>query len=328
MQMPRPRRTQARILPVLLPLVALGLSACGDSVEPDDPLAGLDELAIYAAIADRLGVLDHTTEANSNLRQAVGWPTGSLDAGLFGSALVYDPQSGWMVAPDEPGVAPNAVRVTWYRFTGQSVSLPLSQQGRIDLTDQGSAATESRLRVHIVGGTASQLADYTLQIGHTESAAVRTEHLRAQGFVGDGARQLQLTYREDESLSVATGDQTSSHVVNLADAGFTYAASVQADSTAATGVATARFSGSVTVDGVTTRLELDMEEQPGAALSGTGSVTHAGVKIADVAVSGNQLDMVFTRPDGGSFTGAQRSRLGTLVVVLLMPVLSVQEYFS
>lgn len=328
--MPRPLRLPYRAFRILLPLLAFGLPACGDGVEPvgGDALACVKELDIHAAAVDRLGLLDHTREPNGNLRQAVGWPRVPFDAGLFGSKLVYDSQqAGWTAAQD-PAVAPDVIRVTWYQLSDQTVALPLSERGHIDLTDRGGNATGSRLRVSIIDGASVQLANYTLDLGHTESASTRSESLRANGFVGNGVRQLQITLDEHESVDLATDDRASSVNVDFAEDGFLYAASVTADSTAATGVSTVRFTGSTTLGGVITRLNLDVEERPTVPLAGTGFVTCAGARIAEVEVSGNQMDLAFTRPDGGAFTAAQQTRLGTLVAVLLTPVLSVQAYFS
>jgi hypothetical protein len=328
--MPRPRNPSVHGL-VLLPFVALLLSACGDSAGVvDDPLAGLDELAIYAAVAERVGpagLLSHTTEANGNLRQAVGWPYGPFEAGMFGTTLIYVPQAGWTAASDRPPVATDVARVVWYQLSSGSVALPLVERGHVDLTDRGDPAG-AHLRVRIVDGSARTLADYGLRVTRVESGTARTDEFVVDGPVGDGTRSMQVSLTDRESVASATGDRTSAQTLELTEAGFRYMAVLSADSAAATGASTARVTGVITLDGVTTRLELDVAEGSTGTVSGTGHVTHAGVRIADVEVAGAGLDMTFTRPGGGAFTAAQQSRLGTLVSVLLMPVLSVQTYFS
>lgn len=313
---------------LVLATAALALAACGDGAGlVEDPLAGLDELALYAATAERVGLLGHTTEANSNLRQAVGWPGGPFDPAIFGTTRVYDPQTGWGPADDRPAPAPDVARVVWYQFSGGSVALPLVERGHIDLTDLGDPVG-SRLRVRILDGAGAELGDYTMRVARSESGTAISDEFRAEGSLGDGTESVQLSLLEQESVSLASGDRTSSQTLELNDTGYRYSAVLTADSAAATGMETARVTGVITLDGVTTRVELDMAESPGVELSGTGHVTHAGVRIADVDVVGAALDMTFTRPDGGAFTAAQRSRLGTLVSVLLMPVLSVQTYFQ
>jgi hypothetical protein len=320
------RRRKLLTIPVLLPLLGAGLLACGDSTEPvSDPLAGIDELAIYAATVDRLALLSPTGEANRNLRQAVGWPPTSVPPGLFGRTLIYESGAGWTVAADRPAVPADVVRVIWYELNGPAVALPTSEVGYIDVTDRADPAS-TRVDVRVVRSTSTVLADYVMRVGATDAGGTRSRSFRVDGSVGDGARQLQIALREDESETVATGDRTSSYGLALTEAAFTYNAAVEADTTVATGVATARFVASVTVDGVRTGLELAVQTGSDAALSGTGFLTHAGARIANIEVSGTAR--TFTRPDGGSFSNAQQIRLGTLMEIMLMPVFSLQAYFS
>jgi hypothetical protein len=316
--MPISRRV---LVPVALAAIVL---ACGDPATPEDPLAGLDEMAIYSAIVDRMGLLSHTTEANNNLRQAVSWPDGPFDPGMFGQSFAYEPGAGWMATEDQ-AVASNMARVTWYRFNGGAVAIPVSARGYIDLTHQPDPAA-FRLRVQIVADPGTELADYTIRLVQGQSAATPTL-FRVDGVVGDGIRDLQVKVQEEHAVAAPTGNSTSLHNLELTEGAFRYVAVVTADSAAATGQTRAGVTAFVTLDGVTTRLELDVEGA-GAAISGAGFVSHAGVRIAEVAVTGGELDMTFTRPDGAAFTSAQRSRLGTLVTILLMPVWSVQTYFS
>jgi hypothetical protein len=324
--MPRRRTRQPRSPLMLVCLVTLGLGACDDGGPAVDPLAGLDELAIYAAAVDRLGLLSPSREPHDNLRQAVGWPTGPFDSALFGETLVYQPPAGWTVAQGRPPVGGDVIRVIWYPFNHGVVSDPGTERGHVDLARLEAAATE--VDVRIVDAASTTLADYRLGNTRSESVAVRVEVFQVAGFLGDGARQLQLALHERRVEWVATGNAETSYSLQLSEAGFSYAMSIEADSTAATGAQVVRLVGSVTLGGVTSRVELEMEEASGAPLAGAGFVTHGGVRIANVAVAGSDLQMTFVRPDGRGFTSAQQTRLGTLVHVLITPAWTVRDHFS
>jgi hypothetical protein len=82
---------------------------------------------------------------------------------------------------------------------------------------------------------------------------------------------------------------------------------------------------SVTVDGVTSEVELDLEEGSGLPPSGTGLVRHGGRVVAHLTAANGQL--TFTQPDGGALSDNQQRRLGTLVTVLLSPLPALEAYF-
>jgi hypothetical protein len=323
----RPTR-QPRSLLILLCLVTPGLAACGDDGGPVvDPLAGLDELAIYAATVDRLGLLTPSREPHDNLRQAAGWPGGPFGPDLFGETLVYQPPAGWTVAEDRQPVGGDVLRVIWYPFSNGVVTDPSTERGHVDLTRLDAAAGEVDIR--IINAASATLADYTLGNTRSESVAARVEAFHLAGVFGDGARQLQLALYERRTEGVATGDAETAYSLQFSEAGFSYSMSIAAYSAEASGAQSAMLVASVTLDGVTSRIELDMEESGGAPLTGAGFVLHGGVRIANVAVAGSDLQMTFIRPDGQGFTLAQQTRLGTLVDVLITPgARTVRDYFS
>jgi hypothetical protein len=321
------RRVGVRPSGYVLLLAFAGAGCGGDSIGPgENPLAGLDELAIYNATATRVTLLHPTTEPSGNLRQAVGWPTGPFDPTLLGHTMVYEPGTGWTAVVDDPPASADAIGVVWYQLTGQSVAQPLAVRGHVDLVDQGGSGLTS-VQVTITNAAGAELADYSLSTTGSETATTRTHRLDVDGFFGDGTRSVRVTFLDDNSQALATSDRQSRREAGITETGFSWGAVATADSVAATGVATVDYTGQVTVDGITTRLEMVLDQQASGVTTGTGAVFHRGTLLANIAVAGAQLEMTFTRPDGQAYTSAQQARLGTLVAVLLMPFSSLQAYF-
>jgi hypothetical protein len=322
-----PCRSTHAMVPTLA-LIALGtlaLGACGDGTSDPatDPLAGLDELALYAATADRLSLLQATEEPHQNLRQAVGWPRGSYE-GLFGTARVFETGVGW-VADEEALIGPDEIRVAWYRFTGDAMAMPPTVRGHASLL-RLTHPTLTAVRVNLVHESAGVVGDYALRVGTTATAQTSTDHLWASGLLGNGSRNLEFTLNQEEILGLASWDQMLT--LMLAEGAFAYNATVIADSTMATGATSVDFTATVTLDGVASRVDIELDVDAAGTMTGTGSITHAGTRIANLAAAGPDLQITFTRPDGGTFSAAQQLRLRTLIDTVLMPVASLQTYFS
>ncbi len=326
----RSRRAQAPLALAILAPLTTGIVACSDAIDPvhDDPLRDVQEMQIYQVMAERMAVLNHTREANDNLRQTVGWLPEPLNPQLYGHTFSYESATGWAWSQD-PEVADNAVRVTWYQLSGGTVALPPSVQGHIDLTDLGHPDM-AELRVRVSAGSMA-LADYDLRSGVAETATTSTRTLEVNGFVGDGERQVQLDVRETEEVSLATGDRAVRYSLSMQENGTPWEAVMSSDSSAATGAVAETFTGLIRLDGVTTRLELALQQEPSGPMTGSGQIMHDGSKIADVAVAEvlETTTLEFVRPDGSAFTRAQETRLQILVsALLILPLYHLPPYFT
>lgn len=324
------RRSVRSTFPSLFLLGALGLAACGDDATdpPDDLLAGLDEAAIHAVVHDRLGIFGPSVEASAVLRYALGSPLRALDgfpASWVGETVVYDENSDAFVVDDtRPAVPANVARITWVGMAGDFVAVPVDERGYVDVLP-GTHPTLTTLGLTAALAGDAVRADYQLTFGETESGSTRTDVFEAVGFVSDGSRQLEFHLVDERAEALATGDETAVYSLSLAGQGFTYAGAVEEIFTDASDQETVELVVSTTVDGVTTRLDLQLQGSSTAALQGTGGLRHAGQRIADIEMAGTQMS--FRTVDGRAFSGAQQQRLGSLVVILLNPMTAVEPYF-
>lgn len=320
-------------IPLWQPVLVAGLllAGCGsDALSPeDDPLRGIDELAIHEALIDNLAVLRHSAGASANVRLALDSqapPGAPLPAHLYGHTLRVDTLADGWVAEADQAVPVSTVRVLWYDTSNAAITIPLVLRGHVDLTDLGDPTFE-RVRLRAVrSGEADPAADYEMRFGTVLTAATRTSRFDASGQVrDDGARALQLDRGEEVVEQLATGDAAATFHIDVTGTGFRYRTSIEEGWTAASETTRAVLVTSVTIDGVTTGLELDLEERSGQPTSGTGLVRHAGRVVAHLVAGDSQL--TFTQTDGGRLSDNQQRRLGTLVSVLLSPLPALQAYF-
>lgn len=323
------RHLTLRALPALA--FALVLSACGDTVEPPtDALAGLDEIGIYTAMVERVTAFNHTAEANANLRLALGHaipPTAPIDSELFGHVLAYDADTEEWQAEPAPELPPDVLRITWHEIAGEFVAMPVSVRGHIDLTRRDDPLW-NRLDVQAVrsDGNARILADYTARFGTSTGDTGEVRYFQAVGLVSDGSRQVEfLTVREatDES---ATGATRAGYALELSDQGFYYTVSIAEDRAEAGAPREVNIDAAATVENVTTRLLLALEDPLDGPLVGSGTVQLGGQQIALVDVAGSQI--TFRRTDGTDFRSVEQQRLLDLFAILFIPVQVVEPYFS
>jgi hypothetical protein len=325
------------------PVAFLILSACGDTVEPaDDLLDGLDEMAIYMAMAERVTAFNHTAEANANLRLALGSaipPAQPIPAELFGRILAYDVDSDEWRSDPASALPDDVLRVTWHEISGPFVAVPVVVRGYIDLARRDEPDPDlTRLDVRAVrtDGTQRTLADYVARFGTMGDAQTRVTRFHATGNVSDGERPpLNFDTRRETLERTAGGgsggatapltEPGTRYQLQLANQGFAYATVLEETSPTGSGTSVV-FEARATVGGVETRVELALQEPPGAQLTGSGAVRHAGRKIADVQVTGTT--MTFHRPDGTAFRSIDQDRLGDLVSILFIPISVVEPYFS
>jgi hypothetical protein len=316
------------VLSLLVILSVVALPACDGTTEPAEDLP-FNELTIHAAVLERLVVFNHSIEANANVGQAFESRIRefeSIPAEFLGNTLVYSfDHLEWMVDEDAAARPANAVRVTWYPLTGSSITSQ-ETRGYVDLTRHTDPTLE---RVHVAvvrtGTSPANLTDYFLRYGTSEAGGVETRIFEAEGSVSDGTKQVGLDLEEITSEDSAAGTMSSSLEMMLSDAGFLYTASLQGTGTTAPLTESAAIVASTTIAGVTTRLELDVQGLSGQTSSGSGEIFHDGIKLANIAISNNQ--MTFTKAAGGSFTDNQQRRLESLVAALFNPLLVADQYF-
>jgi hypothetical protein len=314
----------------LLVLVGAALPACDSTTEPDDgALDQLNEMAIHAAILERLTPFNHSVEANVNLGLAFDAPVRALppfSPALFGETVEYSfDELAWQVAEGRPEVPDDVLRVIWYQVTDES-HIEQAERGYVDLTRLPDAEMD-RVRVQAVRTATPQAAvtDYVLRFGTTTAGNLQTHRFEVMGSVSDGTKQVGLDQVEIWAEDSTTGTVSSSLELTLSDTGFLYTASLQGTGTTAPLTESAAIVASTTIAGVTTRLDLDVQGTSGQTSSGSGEIFHDGVKLANVAISNNQ--MTFTRAAGGSFTSNQQRRLETLVAILFNPLTVADQYF-
>jgi hypothetical protein len=331
--MSRPRHTGVLdapfrfALPVLLLAVGVALPACDGTTEPEVELP-FNELAIHSALLERLVVFNHSIEANANLGLAFDSPVRDFEpipAELLGRTLAYNfDDLEWQVDEDADARPANSLRVRWYPLTGSSLLTP-DPRGYIDLTRQTDTNPDME-RVHVAvvrtAGSPGTLTDYSMRFGTTPAGTGETRTFEADGWVSDATRAVDFRLLEVTTLS-ANGTVTASQDLEISDAGITYTSVLAATRT--TTAETVHLVMTLVRDGATTRVVLDVQEPTGQTTSGTGEIWHDGVKVADVAIAGDQ--MTFTRPSGGSFRSAQSTRLGNLVGAMFNPVLMAEVYF-
>jgi hypothetical protein len=311
-------------------LVGGALAACDGTTEPgDNPLRDLDEMAIYAAIEQRLTVFTHSAEARTNLRLAFDAPLRRYDpfpAEWFGHTIAFGGPAGeWRIDPDRPAVPADVLRVVWHSIAA-GAPVATQENGYIDLILEPDAQMH-RVRVRVIrtSGADETLADYFMRFSSTTTAAGETGVFEANGSVSRASTTVQFTLRSEDFEAVGSDARQESYDVTLSEGGFTYTVNLDADQTA-TGIESASVIANATVGGVVTRLELDAQQAPGQERSGSGTIRHGGAHIANLTITDG--DMTFLRPDGGAFTSAQRERLGTLVYILFIPLEYLEAYFS
>jgi hypothetical protein len=313
------------VLSLLVILSVVALPACDGTTEPAEDLP-FNELTIHAAVLERLVVFNHSIEANANVGQAFESRIRefeSIPAEFLGNTLVYSfDHLEWMVDEDAAARPANAVRVTWYPLTGSSITSQ-ETRGYVDLTRHTDPTLE---RVHVAvvrtGTSPANLTDYFLRYGTSEAGGVETRIFEADGTVNDGSRTVDLSLEETTSES-QTGDVSATLNLSLSDAGIDYTAVM--DASLGETAEAVNLVMTVVLDGATTRVELDVQEVTDQTSTGTGEVRHNGVKVADITISGAQMN--FIRPSGGSFGTAQSTRLSNLVNALFNPLMMVDVYF-
>lgn len=341
----------ARTTVAVLTLTFLTVVACGDDGSgPTGPSLGdLDPIAVADA-ADALVVpLQPTLEPSVSLRSAFTYLTQQgltfdrepsalveraravtgLDAlgvarsvdfppEMLGQTFVYNPDTGdWETDPEGSGAPANGARITWYSTgVGGQIGVPLVERGYIDLTDEDEGIL-SQLGVRIVdttGATDLVLADFT-EGYWTEGDVQWSEHFEAAGSYANTQRTTTFDLESDATGNDDTGDQDFSFDIGLSGES-SYRMSLVGSDDGSTGDAEESYTITQILDGVSTRLELDLTVSSGGTQTGTGAIFHRSAALVDITVNGTSFQY---SPAGGGddFSGSQVGNIDILVQTML-----------
>ncbi len=344
------RRTKA-IIPLLLTLVA---AACGGD-GGTGPEPQLPDLAAVADAADALmAPVQITTVPTVSLDSAYAsltarglvfdrspsrlaaraWSLAGVEgtdiarvefpAEMLGQTYVLDTDQGdWVIDPDRNGAPADGVRIIWYSVdTGGNISLPLTEQGYVDLTDEDTDVL-SQLGVRMVstGGSGEQVLAQFTQGYWTQGDIDWSEHFEATGFYNDGLAVVDFDLASDASGSDATGDQTFSFVIELTGTSSSYAMNITGTQDGSTGVVDETFLVTMTQSAVPTVLDMSFTIPPAGDQTGGGSVSHNSARVANIDVSGSSFR--YTPPNGGTFSNSQKTLLDIFVQTMLLNGLAV-----
>ncbi len=332
-------RTHRRV--ALTGLFAFGLlAACSDSTGPEFTADNAEEVAaslegVSATVEAPDDALQSLALAGQALQLGVGFdvaaaiptdfelspaalrdigairPTTLLPANYLGVTLVYHEGEEWYIPSDRTGAPENGVRIIYYAMDPvlEKPVSPLQELGYIDLTDEGTAASE-RLGIAIVstsGDSDVTLADYYVDFAWEETQTSFTVNVAALGFVSDGTNQLDfdlnqslmateggdLSMTMDHTLSVAQEDVS----VNLtASAGFNLTTEEIAD-----------MEATFIIEHGANRVVLEATVSFGETETIEGTITFNGDLVANI--SGDAENPTITKPDGTELTEAEVAAL-------------------
>ena len=337
------RDLKLRFLP--LALVAFVATACDDSsTDPEDLLADLDASAITTAIEANAAPMEASLGASYLLSDfyfsVLGGGQGSFDRHaalervesapvrtlmrnvavevqevpeeLLGKTFVWDvDQQSWVVDEGRAGAPGNGVRVIWYATDDFGApTLPLTERGYIDITDQSTSAME-RLGVTVVrtaGGTIT-LSDFVYGYAGSDDDVVYSHEASIVGYFSDGTDRVDVDIALETAGNWTSGDESADWDMFFDGPEGSYHWVMTGDFDGATEQGDADLLITVVQDGDVTVLDLATDETLGDA--GTGTLTHKGVLIANINIANEE--MTFTKPGGGAFTGQQAVRLEQIV---------------
>ena len=247
--------------------------------------------------------------------------TFEIPAEIKGSTFVWNPVDGvWEADPEQTGAPANGVRVTWYEVdqVGEPV-MPLNPEGYIDLTEEELAGLDALgILIAATDGGTTTLADYAYAYGDTDTETAWSETFLVTGFFRDGEDQVDIDIDLAFEGSYQTGDESYDSNILFEGPDGVYDWRLHGALDGADGAYVDSLDTFITVDGVTTAVELELAglSDVEASAEGTGELSHDGVVIANILVDDD--DFSFTKPDGGSFTAAQEQELFNVVYALYL----------
>ena len=316
------RRFLSRAVLAALPLAALG---CDDGASPID-LGGLNAPAVTAAVDGLVAPLYASAEAIANLRGAeqvllaaglVPDPdaeeaTPQLPPEVVGSTYVYDPSSlSWVTDESRTDAPTDGIRLIWYRLdsTGRVVE-PLAEKGFIDVRPSASGEFDP-VTTRIVGTEDGSTVLVDFSQGHDGPGnVVATQTLVASGSYSDGAETSTFSLRWERSENGVSNDVTDSYDMTIEQAGTRYVVDVNGSIDGSTGRSDDRVAATITRDGVSTGVDMNSVAVGQALEDATGTVTHAGVAVAEIRLNGNSYE--FVAPNGDGIPAGQAGELNRL----------------
>lgn len=299
--------------------LVLLLGGCNDGTSPSD-LGGLDPLALVDALNRMAAPLQPSGHATANLQAAL--PTLAAEGVSLmptdfppeatGHTFVYQSETGdWAADSVLTGAPPAGVRVLWYALDGSGeIAQPPEPRGHIDLEPvEGGASDSLSLTVTRSDGGVT-LLDLVQGLASTGDPQA-TNTFRAEGFYSDGSRTVDLVVTSDASEDSGTGDEDYLLRIALEDPDMEYKLKVEGAVVGATGDTTDVVTVTAVRGGATTVMEVSFRvegDAGGETVSGT--LTHGGTLIANIAVVGNTYR--FSKPNGDSFPAGQAAELNSL----------------
>jgi hypothetical protein len=337
-------RWSAAILAALIP----GLTGCIDDDSSTGPVVpgGLDAEAVVVDMDALLRPLQEAAPAAANLEQAYAslaangmvfgttppdaalrgdGPTSTplaveIPGGLLGTTFTYvRADAEWQPDESRTDAPSDAVRVIWYELDGTGlIAVPLVEQGYIDLTDERDDPSLDRLGVLAVddlSGAEITVLDFD-QGYESTTGTLSTEYWDAAGYYGDGTTDVSFSVMSDETTDPGTADETSELEVTLQGPEAFYSLTNSGTVDGATGDTEDQLRATVTVEGVTTVVDVTLTGTLGSSVVDvTGTLTHGGTAVASISSEGGAVR--FTDPDGDQFSGSQATVLSLLYRTLL-----------
>lgn len=334
-----------RALPAVALFLSAGLSACKDSLSPDDVDAGAIQSALQdmttsfdnasfqsmaglaflfpvfpatsAAVAS-VELLDPTQgtplvallkqrQAASRVLASLNDPMALFPSNVLGKTFEWDTQTHAYIMGNQTGAPANGIRILLYTVSTVTGEPIVNQLlGFLELTDESTPQFDA-LGVRITLGTTT-VADYLITSDHQTNLDV----LDAQGFIGaaTGSDEVDFHFNATENLSSGLSTLTS----ELAGSnGGSVLVELEAQGTTA-GIAIRAGRGENHI-----QMEVAGTDDPADPISGT--VSYNGTVVANISGTGD--NPVFTAVSGRTLRPQEVAALGNIFGTALIVALSV-----
>ncbi len=247
---------------------------------------------------------------------------------LQGQTFVFDlAENGWSVDSTRTDAPADGVRIIWYRTDAAgNLIQPLVEEGYVDLTDEDTGGTLSRVGIRMVATTD---ADEVIVSELTESIEASdgdplSEVLRAAGFYGGASREIGFDMVSDATSDTVSGAEDLTLSIDLSGDGESYALTVTGSVASDTSAVEQNYLATVSHGGVTTQLDLDFTQETAGAQTGSGTLSHNGTTVVEITVQDS--DFLYTDAEGNELTSADQVAVDTLVRTLFLTGL--QAFFA
>lgn len=307
---------------ILVPTLALGISACDDGTSPAD-LHGLDPSAVGSAVDALHAQLQASNEAVTNLASArpdlaaagldLDWSAEStvqFPEEVTGSTFVFDAsEQSWVIDEARTEAPSDGVRVFWYPLDSTGRVIDATESGYIDIQPADVAGTAPiAIRVVEFGDDQTPLLDFTQDYSWTGNGD-EVESFWAEGSYTSGESLVDFSLASETSTT-ATGDMDYSYTSVMEDADTRYVLTGEGMTNGTTGDYEDAITATVERGGATTVLEVQFQGVDNTQEDADGSVRHDGTTVALIDVRAGGYS--FTTPDGGDLAATQSSALNSL----------------